>query len=551
MKLPSWFLNMSIGSRLGWGFALLVGLTLAYGGLTLSQMRDLADQTNLLFQHPFTVTRAVDAVELNVLKIHREMKDLAHAQETEDIEKNLDRVDAYEQEAFRQLEIARQRFLGDPLEVKRVHDALDTWRPIRQEVATLRLKGAELAADAITRGKGARHVALLEQELEELKDFAEGKAAEAIARSGEILKEALTAALLLLLGATGVGTAVALATTYSIRTPLTHLDRAATGMTEGDLDQEVPIHSEDELGRLSRNFNGMANSIREQTREIERKNEENEGLLLNILPGPIAERLKHGEETIADHFPEVTVLFSDIVGFTPLSAELPPAELVEILDEIFSAFDDSARTLGIEKIKTIGDAYMAVAGLTVALEDPVSRMVEMALAMLRAVDRINERRGTSFSSADRHQLRSGRRGCHRKVEVHLRSVGRCGKHREPHGIPRHQRAHSDHGAGKDADRRPLPGRRTWRGPSEGTRNGQDIFDRRSTIRPERRPAGSGVSNLYSLGRARERRRASRCVTTTPLLENQSRTSALASGSLRARVTDTPGPRPLASVVSIK
>jgi class 3 adenylate cyclase/CHASE3 domain sensor protein len=401
MELPRWFLNTSIGSRLGWGFAALVGLTLVYGGLTLSQMRELEGQANLLFRHPFTVTRAVAEVELQILKIHREMKDLAHTLVAEDVPRNLARVDGYEQEALRQLDVVRQRFLGDPEEVKRVHDALVAWRPIRQEVGGLRMQGHFAAADAITRGRGAAHVALLERELGGLKRFAQGKAAESIARSEAILEEAVRTALLLLAGAALLGSIIALAITRSIREPLVHLDRAAAQMAEGDLEQQVPVGSADELGRLSRTFNTMATSIREQTEEIRRKNEENERLLLNILPGPIADRLKAGEEPIADYFPEVTVLFSDIVGFTHLSTELPPAELVQRLDEIFSAFDESAGQLGIEKIKTIGDAYMAATGLTHELEDHVSSMVEMGLEMLRAVDRINRKRGTDF------QLRIG------------------------------------------------------------------------------------------------------------------------------------------------
>ncbi len=396
MKLPGWFLNTSIGSRLGWGFAVVIGLTLVYGGLTLRQMRDLEGQASLLFRHPFTVTRAAAEVELQVLKIHREMKDLANSLVSEDVPQYLAQVHSYEQEALRQLGVVRERFLGNPEEVRRVHDALVAWRPIRQEVGWLRMRGHFVAADAITRGKGAEHVALLERELEALKSFAQGKAVESIARSEAILQEARMSALLLLAGAALLGTVIALAITRSIRTPLGHLDRAAARMAEGDLEQQVPVHSRDELGRLSRTFNTMASSIREQTAEIRRKNEENERLLLNILPGPIADRLKQGEEPIADYFPEVTVLFSDIVGFTRLSNELPPAELVEILDEIFSAFDDSAQRLGIEKIKTIGDAYMAVAGLTHNLEDHVSSMVEMGLEMLGAVDRVNQGRGTAF-----------------------------------------------------------------------------------------------------------------------------------------------------------
>jgi len=396
MKLPLRFLNSSIGTRLGWGFGALVALMLAYGGLTLSQMRELAGQADILFRHPLAVTRAVDEIEIQILKIHREMKDLTHARSQERVEHHLARVGAFEREALRQLDIARQRFLGDPAEVERVHETLVAWRPIRSEVGSLRSEGSFAAADAITRGVGAEHVSRLERDLEALKTFARGKAVESMARTEATVQDTQSSALLLLAGAVVLAVVIALAITRSIRTPLGHLDRATSLMAQGDLEQEVPVFGRDELGRLSATFNEMARSIRAQTREIRRQNEENERLLLNILPGPIADRLKQGEEPIADHFPEVTVLFSDIVGFTQLSSELPPAELVRVLDEIFSAFDGSAERLGIEKIKTIGDAYMAVAGLTHEVEDPVSSMVEMGLDMLGAVDRVNRDRDTSF-----------------------------------------------------------------------------------------------------------------------------------------------------------
>jgi CheY-like chemotaxis protein len=88
-----------------------------------------------------------------------------------------------------------------------------------------------------------------------------------------------------------------------------------------------------------------------------------ERLLLNILPKAIAERLKKGEKVIADSFAEVTVLFSDFVGFTKIASGIPPKALVGRLNEIFSAFDDLCDVHGLEKIKMIGDAYMAVGGL--------------------------------------------------------------------------------------------------------------------------------------------------------------------------------------------
>ena len=136
--------------------------------------------------------------------------------------------------------------------------------------------------------------------------------------------------------------------------------------------------------------------IRQQTDEIMLKNEENERLLLNILPGPIAERLKQGEETIADAFGEVTVLFSDLVNFTTFSSRTSASNLVYLLNDLFSGFDEIALRLGVEKIKTIGDAYMAVAGLPEHREDHAEVMAEMALSMLTELKRFNVRHGTDL-----------------------------------------------------------------------------------------------------------------------------------------------------------
>jgi len=106
-----------------------------------------------------------------------------------------------------------------------------------------------------------------------------------------------------------------------------------------------------------------------------------EELLHNILPVSIASRLKEDQGILADRHEEVTVLFADIVGFTPLSASLSPERLVSILDTLFVAFDDIAFSEGLEKIKTIGDAYMAAAGLPEAVPDHAARAARAALRM--------------------------------------------------------------------------------------------------------------------------------------------------------------------------
>jgi class 3 adenylate cyclase len=173
-----------------------------------------------------------------------------------------------------------------------------------------------------------------------------------------------------------------LAITRGILHPVTALASCAKRLASGDYTTRVPVTSRDELGLLSKTFNEMAGDIQQKTELIEQKNRENETLLLNILPSPIAERLKGGEASIADSFSEVSVLFADLVGFTVLSGTRSPAEIVDLLNGLFTRFDRAARRQGIEKIKTIGDAYMAVAGIPTPYPDHAERVVNMGLDLL-------------------------------------------------------------------------------------------------------------------------------------------------------------------------
>jgi class 3 adenylate cyclase len=113
-----------------------------------------------------------------------------------------------------------------------------------------------------------------------------------------------------------------------------------------------------------------------------------ERLLLNVLPRPIAERLKHAAGIIADSHADVTVLFADVVDFTPFTERTAPERVVGVLDEIFSAFDGLAERLGLEKIKTVGDAYMAAAGLPDPRPDHAAAAAEMAIAMQAELGRL-------------------------------------------------------------------------------------------------------------------------------------------------------------------
>jgi len=122
---------------------------------------------------------------------------------------------------------------------------------------------------------------------------------------------------------------------------------------------------------------------------IELEKAKHEALLRNILPGEIVTRLNDGEVVIADRVEEATILFADLVGFTAAASQVTPAVLVNVLNRIFSAFDDLCRKFQIEKIKTIGDAYMAAAGVPLPRPDHAEAIADFALAMLAALERVN------------------------------------------------------------------------------------------------------------------------------------------------------------------
>lgn len=170
---------------------------------------------------------------------------------------------------------------------------------------------------------------------------------------------------------------------------------------KGSTDVRVKIKSKDEFRELGDSFNEMVDNLDHQKKLVQEKNEENESLLLSILPESVAKRVKKGEEGIGDSFSNVTVLFADLGGFSELSETLPASETVGFLNNLVSAFDDSAENHGVEKHKTIGSGYMAVCGLSVPRIDHAKRTVDFAKDMLRIVRRFNRDRNMNL------QLRIG------------------------------------------------------------------------------------------------------------------------------------------------
>ncbi len=174
-----------------------------------------------------------------------------------------------------------------------------------------------------------------------------------------------------------------------------------------DFTARTRIKSHDEIGELGSNFNAMAATIQEhsenleqlvevRTAELNAEKQTSERLLLNVLPGPIAERLKAGG-LIVDRFEAVSVLFADIVGFTSMSTRASPEELVSMLDELFSEFDRLAEQHHLEKIKTIGDAYMVVAGVPEPTDNHAPAIARMALDMQQVLRDYAARHNTELT----------------------------------------------------------------------------------------------------------------------------------------------------------
>jgi class 3 adenylate cyclase len=232
-------------------------------------------------------------------------------------------------------------------------------------------------------------------------DITDRKMREALNSTSSLaLKLSLAVVAIALLVSITLGTVL----TRSIQALITTVKKFA----EKDFSARTPELSRDEIGTLADNFNAMAATIqlhsenleelvRQRTSELVAEKQTSERLLLNVLPAPIADRLKTGESLIVDRFEAVSVLFADIVGFTAVASRTSPEELVTMLNELFSTFDRLAEKHGLEKIKTIGDAYMVVAGIPQPVADHAVAITHMALDMMSGIEEYSKRTGANLT----------------------------------------------------------------------------------------------------------------------------------------------------------
>ena len=169
--------------------------------------------------------------------------------------------------------------------------------------------------------------------------------------------------------------------------PVLQLNEWADKVVDGDLDAELDLALEDEMGQLTDTLQIMVASLSHQVATLDQKMEQNKVLLANLVPPVIAKRLKRGETLIADQVKQVTILYANIVGIAELSHSLPVGEVTELLTKLMQAFDDAAESHGMEQQRTPSTDYMALCGLTTARLDHAKRTVDFALEMLQIIAR--------------------------------------------------------------------------------------------------------------------------------------------------------------------
>lgn len=178
--------------------------------------------------------------------------------------------------------------------------------------------------------------------------------------------------------------------------PVRRLEEGTRKISSGDYDVNIPVRSRDEIGDLTAAFNEMSRSLGIKEELLNEQRRENERLLLALMPESLLQRYRDGEETIAQKHQDVAIIYADIVGLDEISNELPEGELVGIVDELFRQFDSAAESLGVERIRTFHNGYLASCGVITPRLDSIHRSVDFALEIGRIIDR--------FNSATGHQL---------------------------------------------------------------------------------------------------------------------------------------------------
>ncbi len=210
--------------------------------------------------------------------------------------------------------------------------------------------------------------------------------------------DAFTRRILIWAGMLMIGvTVLAMALAARFLRPLQILTEGARAAGAGDGAAEIPVRTRDEFGELARSFNGLIAEIRSQADGLRERDEENERLLGMLVPASVAQRLREGEQSIADTFEKVTVLFLELAGLSEMAASLSPRDFATALNELICAFDDAGAQYGVERIETIGATTLAASGLSTSRLNHTRCAIDFSLEVQKVVRRFDNEREAKLS----------------------------------------------------------------------------------------------------------------------------------------------------------
>ena len=216
---------------------------------------------------------------------------------------------------------------------------------------------------------------------------------DAFARLGKFLKT-------LVIGVAGMVFVICVASMLIAQTavrPVRRLEEGTRKISSGDYEINIPVMARDEIGDLTAAFNEMSRNLAIKEELLAEQRRENDRLLLALMPESVVRRYREGETTIAQKHQDVAVIYADIVGLDEMSSEMPENQLVGIVDELFRQFDAAAEALGVERIRTFHNGYLASCGVVTPRLDSIHRSVDFALQMDRVIDRFNSQTGHQLS----------------------------------------------------------------------------------------------------------------------------------------------------------
>ncbi len=175
--------------------------------------------------------------------------------------------------------------------------------------------------------------------------------------------------------------------------PIRRLETGTQKISAGDYEVSIPVTSRDEIGDLTVAFNEMSRNLAIKDELLNEQRSENDRLLRSLMPEPVVQRYREGEENIAERHQDVAIIYADITGLDEISNDLPGDELVGIVRDLFRQFDSAAETLGVERIRTFHSGYLASCGANTPRLDSIHRSIDFAVEIRRIIDRFDSQKG--------------------------------------------------------------------------------------------------------------------------------------------------------------